>query len=299
MTLQQLKYVIAIADSGSVNSAAKNLYLSQPSLSSAVKELEEEIGFELFRRSNRGVTITAEGEEFLNYARQICQQYILLEDRFVAGRSRKKFSVSTQHYTFAINAFVEMVRKVGMEEYEFSILETRTYECVENVRNYKSELGILYLDDFNEKYLSKLFDENNLEFHPLRDCSTCVYLWGEHPLARRDRLTMSDLEPYPCIAFEQGKQNSLFLSEEVMSTYQYRQLIRVDDRATVLNLMKGLNGYTLCSGIICRPLNGSEYTTIPLAEGGVMHIGYVQRRGSPLSRLGELFLQEVRKSILL
>ena len=250
-------------------------------------------------RTNRGVTITAEGEEFLNYARQVCQQYALLEDRFVAGRSRKKFSVSTQHYTFAINAFVEMVRKVGMEEYEFSILETRTYECVENVRNYKSELGILYLDDFNEKYLTKLFEENNLEFHPLRDCSTCVYLWGEHPLAHRDQLTMADLEPYPCIAFELGKQNSLFLSEEVMSTYQYRQLIRVDDRATVLNLMKGLNGYTLCSGIICRPLNGSEYTTIPLAEGGVMHIGYVQRWGSPLSRLGELYLSEVRKSILL
>ena len=278
---------------------AKNLYLSQPSLSSAVRDLEEEIGFELFHRSNRGVTITAEGEEFLNYARQVCQQYALLEDRFVAGRSRKKFSVSTQHYTFAINAFVEMVRKVGMEEYEFSILETRTYECVENVRNYKSELGILYLDDFNEKYLTKLFEENNLEFHPLRDCSTCVYLWGEHPLAHRDQLTMADLEPYPCIAFELGKQNSLFLSEEVMSTYQYRQLIRVDDRATVLNLMKGLNGYTLCSGIICRPLNGSEYTTIPLAEGGVMHIGYVQRWGSPLSRLGELYLSEVRKSILL
>ena len=299
MTLQQLKYVIVIADSGSVNSAAKNLYLSQPSLSSAVRDLEEEIGFELFHRSNRGVTITAEGEEFLNYARQVCQQYALLEDRFVAGRSRKKFSVSTQHYTFVINAFVEMVRKVGMKEYEFSILETRTYECVENVRNYKSELGILYLDDFNEKYLTKLFEENNLEFHPLRDCSTCVYLWGEHPLAHRDQLTMADLEPYPCIAFELGKQNSLFLSEEVMSTYQYRQLIRVDDRATVLNLMKGLNGYTLCSGIICRPLNGSEYTTIPLAEGGVMHIGYVQRWGSPLSRLGELYLSEVRKSILL
>ena len=184
------------------------------------KELEEEIGFELFRRSNRGVTITAEGEEFLNYARQVCQQYALLEDRFVAGRSRKKFSVSTQHYTFAINAFVEMVRKVGMEEYEFSILETRTYECIENVRDYKSELGILYLDEFNEKYLTKLFEENNLEFHPLRDCSTCVYLWGEHPLAHRDQLTMADLEPYPCIAFELGKQNSLFLSEEVMSTYQ-------------------------------------------------------------------------------
>lgn len=297
MTLQQLKYVIAIADSGSVNAASKRLYVSQPSLSSAVKDLEEEVGFEVFRRSNRGVIITAQGEEFLNYARQVCAQFALLEERFVSGQSKKKFSVSAQHYTFAVSAFAELVRKVGMEEYEFSMLETRTYECIENVRDYKSELGILYLDDFNREYITKLLEENNLEFHPLQDCSTCVYLWREHPLAGRTELSLEDLEPYPCIAFESGKQNSLFLSEEVMSTYQYRQLIRVSDRATVLNFMKGLNGYTLCSGIICEQLNGSEYRAIPLSNGGVMRIGYIQRRGSVLSQLGELYLQEVRKSV--
>ena len=297
MTLQQLKYVIAIADSGSVNAASKRLYVSQPSLSSAVKDLEEEVGFEVFRRSNRGVIITAQGEEFLNYARQVCAQFALQEERFVSGQSKKKFSVSAQHYTFAVSAFAELVRKVGMEEYEFSMLETRTYECIENVRDYKSELGILYLDDFNREYITKLLEENNLEFHPLQDCSTCVYLWREHPLAGRAELSLEDLEPYPCIAFEIGKQNSLFLSEEVMSTYQYRQLIRVSDRATVLNFMKGLNGYTLCSGIICEQLNGSEYRAIPLSNGGVMRIGYIQRRGSVLSQLGELYLQEVRKSV--
>lgn len=299
MTLQQLKYVTAIADSGSVSSAAKNLYISQPSLSSAVKELEEEVGFSLFLRSNRGVVVTAQGEEFLNYARQVCAQYDLLETRFVAGKTKKKFSVSTQHYTFAVSAFVEMARKAGMEDYEFSVLETKTIDCIENVRNYKSELGILYLDDFNERYLTRLFGENNLEFHPLRDCSTCVFLWRGHPLAGREALTMGDLTPYPCIAFELGKDNSLFLSEEVMSTYQYRQLIRVSDRATVLNLAKGLNGYTLCSGITCEGLNGAEYTTVPLADGGVMHIGYVQRRGSPLSPVAESYLEEIRRSLQL
>lgn len=289
----------AIADSGSVSSAAKNLYISQPSLSSAVKELEEEVGFPLFLRSNRGVVVTAQGEEFLNYVRQVCAQYDLLETRFVAGRTKKKFSVSTQHYTFAVSAFVEMARKAGMEDYEFSVLETKTIDCIENVRNYKSELGILYLDDFNEQYLTRLFGENNLEFHPLRDCSTCVFLWRGHPLAGRETLTMDDLTPYPCIAFEIGKDNSLFLSEEVMSTYQYRQLIRVSDRATVLNLAKGLNGYTLCSGITCEGLNGAEYTTIPLADGGVMHIGYVQRRGSPLSPVAERYLEEIQSALQL
>ena len=222
MTLQQLKYIISIADSGSVNAASKSLYISQPSLSSAVKELEEEIGFELFHRTNRGVTITAQGEEFLNYARQVYAQYDLLESRFIVGKSKKKFSVSAQHYTFAVSAFSNLIGKVGMEEYEFSMLETKTYECIENVRDYKSELAIIYMDDFNRKYISKCLEENNLEFHTLKDCSTCVYLWQGNPLASRRELTMEDLEPYPCIAFEIGKQNSLFLSEEVMSTYQYR-----------------------------------------------------------------------------
>lgn len=294
MTLQQLKYVIEIADSGSVNAASKNLYVSQPSLSGAVKSLEEEIGFELFRRSNRGVTVTAEGEEFLNYARQVCAQYALLEERFVAGKTKKKFSVSAQHYTFAVNAFSQLIRRVGMETYEFSMLETKTYECIENVRDYKSELGILYQDDFNQRYISRLLEENNLEFHPLKDCSTCVYLWQGHPLAGRPGLDMKDLEPYPCIAFEVGKENSLFLSEEVMSTYPYPQLIRVCDRATALNFMKGINGFTLCSGIICEELNGPEYRAVPLTEGGVMRIGYIQRRGSSLTHLGELYLELVR-----
>lgn len=297
MTLQQLKYIISIADSGSVNAASKSLYISQPSLSSAVKELEEEIGFELFHRTNRGVTITAQGEEFLNYARQVYAQYDLLESRFIVGKSKKKFSVSAQHYTFAVSAFSNLIGKVGMEEYEFSMLETKTYECIENVRDYKSELAIIYMDDFNRKYISKCLEENNLEFHTLKDCSTCVYLWQGNPLASRRELTMEDLEPYPCIAFEIGKQNSLFLSEEVMSTYQYRQLIRVCDRATALNLMKGINGYTLCSGIICEELNGGEYMAVPLVKGGIMTIGFLQRRGSRLTRLGELYLQEIRKAL--
>ena len=222
-------------------------------------------------------------------------QYDLLESRFIVGKSKKKFSVSAQHYTFAVSAFSNLIGKVGMEEYEFSMLETKTYECIENVRDYKSELAIIYMDDFNRKYISKCLEENNLEFHTLKDCSTCVYLWQGNPLASRRELTMEDLEPYPCIAFEIGKQNSLFLSEEVMSTYQYRQLIRVCDRATALNLMKGINGYTLCSGIICEELNGGEYMAVPLVKGGIMTIGFIQRRGSRLTRLGELYLQEIRK----
>ena len=295
MTLQQLRYVIMIADSGSMNEAAKQLFISQPSLSSAVRELEEEIGIDLFLRSNRGIVITPEGEEFLGYARQVTEQYRLLSDKYIDKTSKKKFSVSTQHYSFAVKAFVEMVKKVGMEEYEFAIHETRTYEIIENVRNLKSELGILYLNDFNEQVMRKIFRENSLEFIDLFDCDTFVYLWSGHPLACKDMITMKELEEYPCLAFDQGKNNSFYLAEEMKSTYDYKRIIKANDRATLLNLMRGLDAYTLCSGIICEELNGDGYRAVPLAESEKMRIGYLVRRGSNISGIGQLYLEEIRK----
>ena len=293
MTLQQLKYVIMIADCGSMNEAAKRLYISQPSLSGTIKELEEEIGFDIFLRSNRGIVITPEGEEFLSYARQVAEQYRLLEDKYIEKRSKKKFSVSMQHYTFAVKAFVEMVKKVGMEEYEFAAHETKTYEVIENVKNFKSELGVLYLNEFNEQVMSKLLRENSLEFIELFQCDTYVYLWAGHPLAKKERITMKELEEYPCLAFDQGKYNSFYLAEEVKSTYEYKRIIRVNDRATVLNLMVGLLGYTLCSGIICEALNGNDYRAIPLAETETMRIGYIKRKGSTISSIGDLYVHEL------
>ena len=293
MTLQQLRYVITIADSGSMNEAAKQLFISQPSLSSAVRELEEEIGIDIFLRSNRGIVITPEGEEFLGYARQVTEQYRLLSDKYIEKKSKKKFSVSTQHYSFAVKAFVEVVKKVGMEEYEFAVHETRTYEVIENVKNFKSELGILYLNDFNEQVMTKIFRENNLEFTELFVCDTFVYLWAEHPLAHQSVIAMKELEEYPCLAFDQGKNNSFYLSEEMKSTYEYKRIIKANDRATLLNLMRGLNAYTLCSGIICEDLNGDEYKAVPLTESEKMRIGYIKRKGSTISKIGELYLEEI------
>ena len=276
MTLTQLRYVIAIANAGSMNEAARTLFISQPSLSSAVKDLEEEIGVELFRRSNRGIFVTPEGEEFLGYARQVVEQYELMESKYISKKpSKKKFSVSTQHYTFAVDAFVELVKQFGMDEYEFAIHETKTYSVIENVKNFKSEIGILYLNDFNSKILTKLFHEFNLEFHELLKCSIYVYMWKGHPLADREEIELSELLEYPCLSFEQGEYNSFYFAEEVLSTYEYKRLIKADDRATFLNLMVGLNGYTLCSGIICEKLNGSEYCAVRLKSDEVMTIGYL------------------------
>lgn len=296
MTLTQLRYALTVANAKSMNEAAKQLFISQPSLSAAIRDLEEEIGIEVFRRSNKGAYLTPEGEEFIGYASQVVDQYKLIEAKYVDKETvKKKFGVSTQHYTFAVNAFVEMVRQFGMEEYEFAIRETKTYEVIEDVKNFKSEIGILYLNDFNQKILHKLFSEYGLEFHPILDCHIYVYMWKGHPLADKEELMLEELEDYPCLAFEQGNNNSFYFAEEVLSTYHYKQLIRANDRATLLNLMVGLNGYTLCSGIICEELNGSDYCAVRLRSDESMTIGYLSRKGVTISSLGKKYIEELSK----
>ncbi len=295
MTLQQLKYALTIADCGSMNEAAKQLFLSQPSLSETMKELETEIGLDIFLRSNRGIVITPEGEEFLSYAKQVIDQYELLQSKYIEKNIKKKFSVSTQHYTFAVKAFVETVKQIGMEHYEFAVHETTTASVIENVKNFKSEIGVLYQNDFNEKVLNKMFKENGLEFVELFSCDTFVYIWKGHPLAKQKVISMEELDEYPCLSFDQGKNNSLFLAEEMKSTYEYKRLIKANDRATLLNLMVGLDAYTLCSGIICEDLNGSDYCAIPLAETEKMRIGYIKRKGAKVSHIGEIYIDELKK----
>ena len=306
MTLQQLKYAVCTAECKSMNKAASRLFISQPSLSGTIRDLEEEIGMKIFSRSNRGITITPEGEDFLGYARQILQQYQLMEEKFIEKKKPKqKFSVSMQHYTFAVQAFIEMAKDFGMDDFEFAVHETKTHEVIENVRNQKSEIGILYLNDFNRQVMEKIFQENAVmekifqenavEFTELFDCGIYVFLWKGNPLAQKELIEFEDLKDYPCLSFEQGDENSFYFAEEVFSTYDYKQIIKTDDRATILNLMIGLNGYTLCSGIICNDLNGNEYAAVPLHTDEKMHIGYIKKKGMPLSRLGERYISELRK----
>lgn len=296
MTLAQLRYAITVAGADSMSEAARILFISQPSLSASIKELEEEIGIELFRRTNRGISLTPEGEEFIGYARQVVEQYKLMESKYIEKEKiKKKFSVSMQHYTFAVNAFVEMVKQFGMDEYEFAVHETKTYDVIEDVKNFKSEIGILYINNFNRKVLEKLFHESNLEFHEILKCHIYVYLWKGHPLASKKAIALEELEEYPCLSFDQGNNNSFYFAEEVLSTYEYKRLIKANDRATMLNLMVGLNGYTLCSGIICEDLNGSDYCAVKLDSEEVMTIGYLARKGIAISPLGRKYLEEIAK----
>ncbi len=295
MTLQQLRYAIMVSNTNSMNEAAKRLFISQPSLSGAIKELEEEMNLVIFARSSRGVTVTAEGEEFLGYARQVLSQVELLNEKYLDGQNiKKKFGVSTQHYSFAVKAFVEMVKGFDLNEYEFAIRETRTFDVLNDVKQGKSEIGVLYINEFNEKVMQKLFKEHGVEFHELFPCKAYVYLYKGHPLANSQMITMQELEEYPCLSFEQGENNSFYFAEEILSTYEYKKTIKACDRATILNLMVGLNGYTLCSGIICEELNGGDYLTVPLDTNETMRIGYITKVDTPLSHIGTQYIDELK-----
>ena len=296
MTLQQLRYAVAIAEHKSMNKAAAELFITQPSLSNTIKDLEEEIHTEIFVRSNRGISITPEGEEFLGYARQMLDHYRLIEERYVENApSKKRFSVSMQHYTFAVEAFIQMAKSFNMDEYEFAVHETKTSEVIENVRLNRSEIGIIYKNEFNSKFIEKILKENGLEFIPLFECKIYVYLSKSNPLASKETIDFEDLQQYPCLSFEQGDNNSFYFAEEVLSTYDYRQIIKANDRATLLNLMVGLNGYTLCSGIICSELNGDEYAAIPLNTEERMTIGYIKHQKMSLSILGKKYIEELQR----
>jgi len=298
MTLQQLRYVIEVAKTGSMNVAAKQLFVSQPSLSMAIRELENDVHISIFERTTKGVVITVEGEEFLGYTRQIINQVELLEDKYIeAGQIKKKFGVSTQHYSFAVKAFVEMVKGFDMDKYEFAIREARTHDVIHDVVTGKSEIGILYTNDFNEKVLNKIFKDNQLEFIHLFTCQGYAYLWKNHPLAGKKVIALEELQDYPCLSFEQGDNNSFYFAEEILSTYDFKKTIKSNDRATNLNLMVGLNAFTLCSGIICEELNGSDYIAVKLAEEVTMDIGYIKRAHMNTSEIGELYIEEIKKYV--
>ena len=296
MTLQQLRYVVTVAEMGTITEAANRLYISQPSLTNAIHELEKEMNLVIFNRTNKGISLSREGDEFLGYARQVLDQAAILEDKYKGGHGgKKKFCVSTQHYSFAVNAFVDLIKEYGQEEYDFSLRETQTYEIIEDVAHMRSEIGILFLNDFNETVLRKILKTNDLEFHELFVAKPHVFISRKHPLADRQVITNQELEEYPYLSFEQGEHNSFYFSEEIFSTSERKKNIRVRDRATLFNLLIGLNGYTVCSGVIDKKLNGKDIIAVPLQDEGDMRIGYITHRKAVPGRLAATYLEALRK----
>ena len=296
MTLQQLRYVTMVAETGTITEAANRLYISQPSLTNAIHELEKEMNIVIFNRTNKGINLSKEGEDFLGYARQILEQAAILEDKYKGnGGGKKQYCVSTQHYSFAVNAFVDLIKEYGQDEYDFSLRETQTYEIIEDVARLRSEIGILFLNDFNEAVINKILKSYDLEFHQLYVAKPHVFISRKHPLAGKDRIANEELEEYPYLSFEQGEHNSFYFSEEVFAAVERKKNIRVRDRATLFNLLIGLNGYTVCSGVIDEKLNGKDIIAVPLADENDMRIGYIAHRKGMLSRLGNTYLEAIKK----
>ena len=281
MTLQQLKYVITVANTGTITEAANRLFISQPSLTNAIHELEKEMNITIFNRTNKGISISKEGEDFLGYARQVLEQAAILEDKYKGGSGGKKqFCVSTQHYSFAVNAFVDLIKEYGQDEYDFSLRETQTYEIIEDVARMRSEIGILFLNDFNETVLGKILKSHELEFHPLFVARPHVFISRKHPLAGNAVIT-----------------NSFYFSEEIFSAVERKKNIRVRDRATLFNLLIGLNGYTVCSGVIDKKLNGKDIIAVPLADESEMRVGYITHKKGMMSRLAATYLEALKKYV--
>lgn len=298
MTLQQLKYIVAVAETGNITEAAGRLFVSQPSLTNAIRELESEMQITIFRRTNKGVVVSNEGELFLSYARQILEQTSLLEEKFKsADKQSPRFSVSCQHYSFAVNAFVDVIRKFDADRYDFTLRETQTYEIIEDVSRLKSEIGILYTSSKNEEILLKLIKQNGLKFEELFVAKPHVFICSNHPLAGREMLELKDLEEYPYLSFEQGEYNSFYFSEEILSTLDRNKNIKVRDRATLFNLVIGLNGYTVSSGVISRELNGENIIARPLQVDEYMRIGMITQKNMPLSRYGQAYLEALKRHI--
>lgn len=304
MTLQQISYAVAISEYGSMNKAAAKCKTSQPALTSAVRELERELGFEVFMRTHRGAVPTADGLEFLQSAGQLLRQYELIEEKYINHEKKRRFGVSTQHYSFAVSAFINTVKQYNTLEFEFAVRETQTLDIIRDVSSLRSEIGVLYISNFNRKPIEKQLEENELCFTELIRCKAYVYVWKGHPLANEPSISLEQLEPYPCLSFEQNGKDGYLYAEEILSENIYPRMIKATDRAAMGEMMQQLGGYTLCSGILCKELGGDDYRVVPFREdthnpNSIMEIGFIRKKNGSLSEIGETYISELKKSLAL
>ena len=298
MRIQQLHYIVKIVETGSMNEAAKQLFITQPSLSNAVRDLEREMGIKIFIRNPKGITLTKDGVEFLSYARQILEQTALLEERYKSkNTNRELFSVSSQHYAFVVNAFVSLLKGADMSRYELFLRETRTYEIIDDVKNFRSEIGVLFLNSYNRDVLTKMFDDNRLTYTSLFQAHPHIFVSQDNPLANRDIVTMKDLEDFAYLSYDQGIHNSFYFSEEIFSQIPHKKSIVVSDRATLFNLLIGLDGYTIATGILNSNLNGDNIVSIPLDVEDMIDIVYIRHEKANLSKMGERFIDYLLKEV--
>lgn len=304
MTLQQIKYAITIYETGQFSKAAEKLYVTQPSLTKAINELEKELGLSIFIRNRKGIAVTEEGEEFITYSRQVYAQYEILTDKFKKKENiKKKFGVSCHHYSFAVKAFMETIKQFESPKYEFAIREAKTFEIIHDVSTMKSEIGLIFISDFNEKFIEKILHEHDLVFEKLIDCKPYVFVCRDNPLVGKAFVAFEDLEPYPCFIFEQGDSDPYFFAEELLPLNSYSRVVKTRDKLTMLNFISEMNGYTLCTGMIYDKLNGKEFVSIPFKSDennntNKIQIGYIYKKSRILSEIGRFYMDKVRDCLI-
>lgn len=292
MTLNQLLYVVEVSKTKSINATAHTLFVSQSCVSTAIRELEDELGIIIFNRTNRGITVTKDGETFIHYANNIIQQCKLLEEKYLGGEEHKRhFSVVMHHSTFAAKAFAGVVKEFGLLDYEYSIYETKTKTVLEQVRSAKSELGILYISTFNQDYYEKIFKELDLIFESIAEYEVYAYIGENHPLAYRDEIDLSELEEYPCLIFDQDENSSFYFYEEIISAYEYKNVIRTSDRATTIDLLQELDGYAVGIGTANDEKSVNGIRAVKIRTDEKINVGYVIREGGCLSEMAEKFIE--------
>jgi len=295
MTLQQLKYADAVAACGSISEAARRCFVTQPTLTESMRLLEEELRIAIFTRSPKGVSLTREGEEFLASARQILDDAARISEKYTGKAVRRpQFAVSCQHYAFAVEAFMDVVKENGADSYDFTLRETVTSEIIDDVARHRSEIGVLYLSRRNERAIMKILRKEELVFEELFEAKPHVFLGKRHPLAKKKFIRPQELDDYPYLTYEQGAENALYFAEEVMPAIDRKKNIRVRDRATMTNLVLGLDGFTIASGAHAKGYNPA-IVSIPLKMDDSIRVGLILRSGIPLSAAGVAFVASIRK----
>lgn len=295
MTIQQLRYIVSVVENGTITEAAKKLYISQPSLSNAIKDIEEEVGITIFIRSRAGIVVTPEGMEFVGYARQVLHQMALLEDKYISHTPGKiRFAVSSPHYVFTTNAFVDIVDQYGKERFEFILHETTTSQIIDDVKNRYSDLGIINVSRSNEAAVRKALEENKLSFHQLFITKPQVFMRADHPLAQKASVGVGDLITYPRLNYVHSSEEALHFASELFSDLSTEKSIEVSDTGTIVNLMLGTEAYYISNGFFPRYLKGDKIVAVPLDEDELMAIGYILSDKQELSEQGKAYIEKLR-----
>ena len=295
MTIQQCKYVIEIAKSGSFNEAGKQLFVAQSALSSSIKQLEKELGIKIFERSKNGVRLSMEGAEFVRYAEQLVDRSDFIQNRYGGFADYKKLHIATQHYDFVAEAFCKFLTSTKEKKYDFSIRELKTYQVIYEIEKAFCDVGILAIKDNDFDVMTRYLDNKGIVFNEFLQSPPHVYVRKEHALAKRKQISYDDLIDYPYLSYEQGARNSSFFTEELVDGFKANKRVTISDRATLMNVLLTTDSYTVGTGIMPSALNGGKIVGIKIASQSFYRIGYVLRKGESVNELTTAFIRELEE----